>query len=615
TAIDQCICCGTIVRYTPTAPCFKCTVCDTVSDLSTNRPISARRLRAALTLSKLNAAVVAYNHDPTVAAHLQLMISDCFGNIDALNHSFLNDNSSTSTLDYFVRTMMLAIDKLLKRPGRPLRRKEDIRWLIILLENPILRQLQFPQESVLHLQITRRLIGIVSGLSNRLHHYLVSWTSRQSIEDIKRKAKLVNGLITHRLDILLQQQQQQQQRDQQNQQNQQPRIFAKIFETIDLAVDFDVWQQRMAGKFAFCQYPLLLPLSAKMTIIRLDAWRQMESKVRETFFTSLTSMVDDGPVPYLELRVRRSNLISDSLTQIARNQHFLKKKLRINFIGEEGIDAGGLTKEWFMLLIRDLMSVDFGLFEIDSDSQLNWFRSDYANQSDDVFLQKYFLTGIVIGLAIYNSTILDIRLPLACYKKLIGIKPTFVDFIELRPALGNGLRTLLDFGNHRNDVPDGMSASEAFSQAFYGITFTASVYDRYGRIVDVPLVHNGENIPVSWSNREEYVNRYTNFVLDTSVSEQFTIFKRGFDMVCGGNALTLFRPEEIELLVCGSREPVDVGLLRNVAIYEGFDLIDEDVEAIKTDFWAICDSMNEEQRRKLLVFVTGSDRLPAPGAT
>ena len=43
----------------------------------------------------------------------------------------------------------------------------------------------------------------------------------------------------------------------------------------------------------------------------------------------------------------RSNLVEDSLKEISEKQKDLKKKLKISFVGEPGLDMGGLTKEWF----------------------------------------------------------------------------------------------------------------------------------------------------------------------------------------------------------------------------------------------------------------------------
>ncbi len=46
----------------------------------------------------------------------------------------------------------------------------------------------------------------------------------------------------------------------------------------------------------------------------------------------------------------------------------------MRFVGEEGLDAGGVQKEFFMLLIQDILNPDFGMFVEDSESHLLWFR-------------------------------------------------------------------------------------------------------------------------------------------------------------------------------------------------------------------------------------------------
>ena len=44
------------------------------------------------------------------------------------------------------------------------------------------------------------------------------------------------------------------------------------------------------------------------------------------------------------------------------------------FVGEEGFDAGGVRKEFFMLLLREILNPDFGMFMEDDESHLIWFR-------------------------------------------------------------------------------------------------------------------------------------------------------------------------------------------------------------------------------------------------
>ena len=143
-----------------------------------------------------------------------------------------------------------------------------------------------------------------------------------------------------------------------------------------------------------------------------------------------------------------------------------------------------------------------------------------------------------------------------------------------------------------------------------------AVLDRYGQPTTVPLCPNGEQRPVTNSNRREFVDLYVWYLLDASVARQYGPFKRGFFTVCGGNALTLFRPEEIELLVRGSEESLDVATLQTVAVYDNWGKdVDAANEPVVIWFWDAFAKANAKDQRKLLSFITASDRIPAMGAT
>ena len=212
-------------------------------------------------------------------------------------------------------------------------------------------------------------------------------------------------------------------------------------------------------------------------------------------------------------------------------------------------DAGGLTKEWFQLLVRDLFDPQYGMFLFDEDSNQCWFNPASLENHEE-----FRLVGIVVGLAIYNSTILDVPFPLACYKKLLGMSTGLEDLCTLRPALGRGLKSLLDY--------NGQDVEEVFCRDF------VAEYEAWGEIVRVPLVPSGESIPVTHLNKAEYVEKYASWVLNESIEAPFMALREGFYHVCGGNALSLFRPEEIEMMVRGGTE-LDLQSLESVTEYEG----------------------------------------------
>ncbi|BAE58012.1 unnamed protein product [Aspergillus oryzae RIB40] len=389
-------------------------------------------------------------------------------------------------------------------------------------------------------------------------------------------------------------------------------FYNTLLDYSDLVADFEAWESK-STKFSFCQYPFFLNIWAKIHILEHDARRQMEVKAREAFFNSILSR--KAISQYLLLRVRRDCLVDDSLRSVSEvvgsSQEEIKKGLRIEFVGEEGVDAGGLRKEWFLLLVREIFDPHHGLFIYDEDSQFCYFNP-YCFESSE----QFFLVGVLLGLAIYNSTILDINLPPFAFKKLLAAAPQTTgpqpattrstykcnldDLAEYRPPLAKGLQALLDF---EGDV------AETFCYDF------VAQMDRYGEVVAVPLCTGGDKRPVTNANRREFVDLYVHYLLDTAVTRQFEPFKRGFFTVCGGNALSLFRPEEIELLVRGSDEPLDVASLRAVATYDNWSDPRPEMVPVVQWFWDFFEHTQPQAQRKILSFITGSDRIPAMGAT
>jgi ubiquitin-protein ligase E3 A len=181
------------------------------------------------------------------------------------------------------------------------------------------------------------------------------------------------------------------------------------------------------------------------------------------------------------------------------------------------------------------------------------------------------------------------------YKLLLGEKPDLQDLIEAQPELGRGLQQLLDFDG---DV-----------EATFARDFTYS-YESYGEMKVVELKENGANIPVTNANRVEFVQLYVDYVLSKSIKKQFGAFHKGFLAACGGDALQLFRPFELEQLICGSGD-LDFEALESTTRYE--DGYTKDSPICK-QFWEIVHTeLSLEDKKKLLEFATGSDRVPIRG--
>uniref|UniRef100_A0A672GQF9 Ubiquitin-protein ligase E3A n=1 Tax=Salarias fasciatus TaxID=181472 RepID=A0A672GQF9_SALFA len=365
--------------------------------------------------------------------------------------------------------------------------------------------------------------------------------------------------------------------------------------------DFTFFKVNAETKFSFQSCPFILSVITKSQGLYYDNRIRMYSERRLTALYSLAQGQQANP--YLKLKVRRDHIIDDALV---RNPSDLKKQLFVEFEGEQGVDEGGVSKEFFQLVLEEIFNPDIGMFTYDSDTKLFWFNSSSLENE-----AQYTLIGIVLGLAIYNNCILDVHFPMVVYRKLMGKKGTYLDLSDSHPVyvLFTAVMCLCcilqvklwssGLLEHTGNVEEDMM-----------LTFQISHTDLFGNPVLYDLKDQGDQIPVTEDNRQEFVDLYADYILNTSVERQFKAFKKGFLMVTNESPLKyLFRPEEVELLICGSRK-LDFEALEKTTEYDGGYSTDSQI--IK-DFWETIHSFGEEQKRLFLQFTTGTDRAPVGG--
>merc|ERR1711939_529042 len=130
-------------------------------------------------------------------------------------------------------------------------------------------------------------------------------------------------------------------------------------------------------------------------------------------------------------------------------------------------------------------------------------------------------------------------------------------------------------------------------------------------LVSKDLKPGGAEISVTNDNREEYVKLYVNHVINELPAKEIREFIKGFKMVMDGRAFQLCKPKELEMIVVGSPE-LDFGDLEKAALYEDQEEFNED-HTVVGYFWAYAKSLDEEGKKKLLSFITSSDRVPVGG--
>eukprot|EP00008_Paramoeba_atlantica_P001476 CAMPEP_0201503990 /NCGR_PEP_ID=MMETSP0151_2-20130828/84960_1 /ASSEMBLY_ACC=CAM_ASM_000257 /TAXON_ID=200890 /ORGANISM="Paramoeba atlantica, Strain 621/1 / CCAP 1560/9" /LENGTH=633 /DNA_ID=CAMNT_0047897691 /DNA_START=1723 /DNA_END=3624 /DNA_ORIENTATION=- len=367
-------------------------------------------------------------------------------------------------------------------------------------------------------------------------------------------------------------------------------ISDRLCQKEELEKEFQIWRGKSHKEFCFCDFPFILTAYAKSKIVR----RESKDKQRSARIEHIRNfMARGGMFPFLSMggdrmvwRIRREYLLDDTLAELNRHEPAdLRKELKVVFVGEEAIDEGGVQKELFMLITRQLFDPQYGMFLYNSETRTYWFN---PSCQDWVELE---LIGKILGLAIYNGIILDLNFPAVLYRKLLGFPTSFSDLCDSFPSLGSGLKFLLTA-----EDPEPL-----------GLTFEVMM-DNFGTTGYVELKEGGADITVTKKNKDEFLELYTKYYLETSIARQFGYFSKGFRFVCDGPALRLFNVIELEELVCGSPH-FDFDDLENGCIYQGYDHTSTTIR----HFWDVVNSFSLEQKKKLLVFSTGSDRAPIGG--
>lgn len=366
--------------------------------------------------------------------------------------------------------------------------------------------------------------------------------------------------------------------------------FHPLRQFIDVKDDYIHWRnleeartnssQTTQTSFAFCHYPWIFDLEAKGELLRSTGGIRMRHQLQDAFFRAI---FDGVQCPYLVLSVRRDFLLADSLAQLdGRPEYDLTKQLKVEFVGEEGVDEGGLRKEFFQLCWDKLFNGDYGIFQELSDARgCFWFRPH-----GDV--EECRLVGILLGLAVYNGILVQPRFPLFLFKKLLKWPVTLDDYREVDARVVHSLEAL-----------------KSCPVEELGLTFVAGE-------LETELVVGGSELAVNNSNFGQYLELCRDFYLNRHCEAQFDAFKRGFEAVCSGSVLYAYRPEELYALIHGI-DDFDLSELKALTTYEGGYTQDS---SIICWFWQILrNHLTPSQRSNFLQFVTGSSRAPIGGLT
>lgn len=291
------------------------------------------------------------------------------------------------------------------------------------------------------------------------------------------------------------------------------------------------------------------------------------------------------------VKVRRDNIFEDSYAEIMRQSPAdLKKRLMIKFDGEDGLDYGGLSREFFFLLSHEMFNPFYCLFEYSAHDNYTLQINPHSGINPE-HLNYFKFIGRVVGLAIFHRRFLDAFFIGAFYKMMLRKKVTLHDMEGVDEDFHRNLAWTLD-----NDI-EGI------------IELTFSVDDeQFGETKTIDLIPDGRNIVVTNENKKQYVELVTVWKIQKRVEEQFNAFIDGFNELIPADLVNVFDERELELLIGGIAD-IDVDDWKKHTDYRGYQEQDEVVQ----NFWKVVRTWDSEQKSRLLQFTTGTSRIPVNG--
>ena len=227
------------------------------------------------------------------------------------------------------------------------------------------------------------------------------------------------------------------------------------------------------------------------------------------------------PSRSISLNIRRDMVFLDSFRSLCfrTGEEIKNARLNVRFQGEEGVDAGGLTREWYQVLARQMFDPNYALFTpVASDSAT--FHPNKSSYVNDEHLMFFKFVGRIIGKALYDGRLLDCHFSRAVYKHILNRPISVKDLEYYDNTYYKNLMWILE-----NPINDIVTETFSIEAEEYGVT----------HIID--LVPDGRTIPVTDENKTEYVRLVSEYKLQTSVKDQLKEFLTGMSTDLTGSKM------------------------------------------------------------------------------
>uniref|UniRef100_A0A8C7XHY2 HECT-type E3 ubiquitin transferase n=1 Tax=Oryzias sinensis TaxID=183150 RepID=A0A8C7XHY2_9TELE len=320
--------------------------------------------------------------------------------------------------------------------------------------------------------------------------------------------------------------------------------------------------------------------------------RDFEAKLRNFYRKLEAKGYGQGPGK-IKLLIRREHLLEGTFNQVMAysRKELQRNKLYVTFLGEEGLDYSGPSREFFFFLSQELFNPYYGLFEYSANDTYTVQISPMSAFVEN-HLEWFRFSGRILGLALIHQYLLDAFFTRPFYKALLRLPTDLSDLEYLDEEFHQSLQWMKD-----NDITDILE-----------LTFTVNE-EVFGQVTERELKSGGSNLQVTEKNKKDYIERMAKWRVERGVVQQTEALVRGFYEVVDSRLVSVFDARELELVIAGTVE-IDLNDWRSNTEYRGGY---HDGHIVMRWFWAAVERFNNEQRLRLLQFVTGTSSVPYEG--
>merc|ERR1712088_459189 len=327
--------------------------------------------------------------------------------------------------------------------------------------------------------------------------------------------------------------------------------------------------------------------------VLVDHTRVLDFDIKRRYFRTELERMDEGMRREdLAVHVKRENVFEESFRELhRRSAEEWKNRFYIVFEGEEGQDAGGLLREWYVIISREIFNPNYALFKSSPGDRVTYTINDFSHINSN-HLCYFKFVGRVIAKAIYDNKLLESYFTRSFYKHILAAPVKYTDMESEDYTFYKSLEFLME-----NDIQD----------LGYDLTFSTEIRE-FGVTETRDLIQNGQNIKVTEENKHDYVRLVCQMKMTGAIRKQLSAFLEGFYNIIPRRLISIFNEQELELLVSGL-PVIDIDDLKAHSEYHKYQ--SNSLQIVW--FWRALRSFDQTDRAKFLQFVTGSSKVPLQG--